>query len=65
MISQECGILVPSEDEVTLANAIIEMIDNNGEYVADTIRKMGTKYTYQNIGEQLSDLYQRLVISTN
>ena len=65
MISQECGILVPSEDEVTLANAIIEMIDNNGAYVADTIRKRGTKYTYQNIGKQLSDLYQRLVISTN
>lgn len=65
MISQECGLLVPSEDEVALANAIIEMIDNHGEYVAETIRRKGTKYTYQNIGKQLSDLYQRLVISTN
>ena len=65
MISQECGILVPSEDENSLANAMLEMIDNHSRYTAYTIRQRGTKYTYQNIGKQLSDLYQRVVISTN
>ena len=65
MIDHECGILVPSEDEVALANAMLEMIDNQKEYAADTIQKRGAKYTYQNIGKQLSDTYQRLVISAN
>ena len=65
MIDHECGILVPSEDEVALANAMLEMIDNQKEYAAETIQKRGAKYTYQNIGKQLSDTYQRLVISAN
>ena len=65
MIDHECGILVPSEDEAALANAMLEMIDNQGGYATETIQKRGTKYTYQNIGKRLSDLYQRVVISAN
>ena len=65
MIDHECGILVPSEDEAALANAILEMIDNQWGYTTETIQKRGTKYTYQNIGKHLSDLYQRVVISAN
>lgn len=65
MINQDCGILVPSEDEKALANAMLEMIDNQGNFTADTIRQRGTKYTYHNIGKQLSELYQRVVVSTH
>jgi glycosyltransferase involved in cell wall biosynthesis len=65
MISQECGILVPSEDEVSLANAMLEIIDNHKGYVTGTIRKRGTKYTYQSVGKQLLDIYQRTIIAQN
>ena len=65
MISQEYGILVPSENEEALASAILKMIDDHKRYSANIIRQGGTKYTYQNIGNQLSDLYQRVVIPAN
>lgn len=65
MISQEYGILVPSGNEEALASTILKMIDNHTKYSADIIRQGGTKYTYQNIGNQLSNLYQRVVIPTN
>lgn len=65
MISQEYGILVPSGNEEALASAILKMIDNHKRYSANIIRQGGTKYTYQNIGNQLSDLYQRVVIPAN
>ena len=44
---------------------VYHLIDNPKEYATDTIQKRGAKYTYQNIGKQLSDTYQRLVISAN
>ena len=65
MISQEYGILVPSGNEEALASAILKMIDDHKRYSANIIRQGGTKYTYQNIGNQLSDLYQRVVIPAN
>jgi glycosyltransferase involved in cell wall biosynthesis len=64
-LPSNCGILVPSEDEVALANAMVKMLDNEGEIKTDEIRKQGERYTYQAVGKQLSELYQRMIVSAN
>ena len=64
-LPSNCGILVPSEDEVALANAMVKMLDNEGEIDTDEIRKQGERYTYQAVGKQLSELYQRMIVSAN
>ena len=60
-----CGILVPSEDEKALTKAMSDMLSNHHNFSKKEIKVQGEKYTYQNVGKQLSDLYQRLVISMN
>jgi glycosyltransferase involved in cell wall biosynthesis len=64
-LPSNCGILVPSENEVALANAMVKMLDNEGEIKTDEIRKQGDRYTYQAVGKQLSELYQRMIVSAN
>ena len=65
MVNSECGILVPSQDEAALIEAIRQMLNNKTPYHADAIRTNGKKYTYQQIGEQLSQLYQRIIVAAN
>ena len=60
-----CGILVPSEDEKALTKAMSDMLSNHHNFSKKEIKVQGEKYTYRNVGKQLSDLYQRLVISMN
>ena len=60
-----CGILVPAEDEKALTKAMSDMLSNHHNFSKKEIKVQGEKYTYQNVGKQLSDLYQRLVISMN
>lgn len=62
---KHCGILVPSENEEALTHAILQMIENRGEYQTNTIRTQGKQYSYQCVGKQLSDLYQRVVVSAH
>jgi glycosyltransferase involved in cell wall biosynthesis len=65
MVNQQTGILVPSEDEKALTKAMSDMLSNHHHFSKKEIKVQGEKYTYQNVGKQLSDLYQRLVISMN
>ena len=60
MISPNQGILVPSEDENALAQAINYMIDHQSNFSTEQIRKNGEKYSYKNIGEFLVRLYQQI-----
>jgi glycosyltransferase involved in cell wall biosynthesis len=57
-LPQECGILVPSEDEIALANSIIHMIQHHHTYSSMVIRKIGEQYRYATIGKQLYQIYQ-------
>lgn len=65
MIKEDAGILVTSENEDALALAISQMIDGRIKYNTKVIKAQGEKYTYQNVGKQLSALYQRIIIATN
>lgn len=65
MVNSKYGILVPSQDEAALTEAIRQMLNDKTPYHADTIRTNGKKYTYQQIGGQLSQLYQRIIIAAN
>ena len=60
MVNNECGILVPSENEDALMQAMIHMMDHLADYPASTIRPYGQKYTYDNVGAQLYQLYASL-----
>lgn len=60
MINQECGILVHSEDEHALTQAMLHMVDTHAQYNTNVIREQGKKYTYLHIGKQLSDLYHQI-----
>lgn len=64
-LSTDCGILVPSLDEQALARAMVQMLENITMFHVDTIRSNGKKYSYATIGKQLSDLYQRTIITTH
>lgn len=60
MINQECGILLHSEDEHALTQAMLHMVDTHAQYNTNVIREQGKKYTYLHIGKQLSDLYHQI-----
>lgn len=60
MVNNACGILVPSEDENALTQAMIHMMDHLTDYPTSIIRPYGQKYTYDNVGAQLHQLYSSL-----
>jgi glycosyltransferase involved in cell wall biosynthesis len=60
MINDTCGILVPSEDENALSQAMLRMMDHISDYPASAIRPYGEKYTYEQVGAQLYQLYSSL-----
>ena len=60
MVNNACGILVPSEDENALTQAMIHMMDHLTDYPTSIIRLYGQKYTYDNVGAQLHQLYSSL-----
>ena len=62
-LSTECGIFVPSEDELSLAQAMVQMLEKRNMYHKDTIRSKGSKYSYQSVGKQLFNIYQRTIIT--
>ena len=64
-LPRECGILVPSENEDALAKAILQMIAASSIYDTNVIRAHGTKYVHDQVGKQLSDLYQRVIVAMN
>lgn len=57
MVSPEEGILIPSEDEVALTNAILHMLDHSSDYSSEKIRSKGLKYSYKVVGEKLVSIY--------
>lgn len=65
MVNSECGILVPSQDEGALTETICLILNKQVLYDTNTIRTYGKKYTYKQVGKQLSDIYQRIIIAAN
>ena len=65
MVNQQTGMLVPSEDEKALADAMNTMLTHRHRFSKENINEYGKKYTYQTVGKQLSNLYQRVVITPN
>lgn len=64
-LTTKCGILVPTQDELALAHAMVQMLENRNMYHTDIIRAEGNKYSYQNVGKQLLDIYQRAIIASH
>lgn len=57
MVNTDCGILVPTEDEPALTNAILYMLDHLQDYPESTIRPYGEAYKYDTVGKFLVNIY--------
>lgn len=59
VIDHRNGILVKSENELELKNALKEMIENGDLYKRENIaRESSAKFKYSTIGQQIFDVYQ-------
>ena len=61
MVNNTTGVLVPSEDVHSLADAIDNILNELTDYHADTIRSFGAEYSYQYVGKQLKTLYESVL----
>jgi len=59
MISKESGILLPMKDEKKLTESINFVLDNFEKYDAEKIRNEAQKYSYQNVGKKMYEIYLR------
>ena len=63
-LNESLGILIPSEDEDALLNSIEQMLDHPERYNKDQIRRYAIdNFSQQVIGEQLRNVYQRVLAS--
>lgn len=60
-IPDTCGIVIDSEDEHALTEALEGMITNHAQYSTEDIRKHGKQYTYQKVGKKLLELYHNVL----
>lgn len=61
MVSQKEGKLVSVKDEAALRDAIIWMLDHFQEYDPEIIRESARKFTYDEVGKQLLQVYKAAV----
>lgn len=61
IVNAETGMLVPSEDEQTLAETIDTMLTSLPEYSAETIRRYGEQYSFESVGKYLLKLYESVL----
>ena len=61
MITETDGILVNTQDEHQLTNAMLWMMEYTSSYLPQHIREHGCKYSYTAVGKQLVDLYQKVM----
>ena len=57
MVNEQCGILINPGDEATLCSKMSWMIDNYKHFNADEIRQTAQRFTYENVGKRLYDIY--------
>ena len=61
MVNEQCGILINPGDESALCEKMSWMIDNKTVFDAADIRKTAQRYTYENVGKRLFDIYSAAV----
>lgn len=59
-VNSQTGILVPTEDEQSLAEAIAYMLDYYGDYNVAGMRKYGRQYSLAVVGKHLMNLYKTI-----
>ena len=63
-LNESLGMLIPSEDEDALLNSIEQMLDHPERYNKEQIRRYAIdNFSQQVIGEQLRNVYQRVLAS--
>ena len=61
MVSEQCGILINPGDEAALCEKMSWMIDNAKTFDGAEIRRMAQRFTYDNVGKRLFDIYSAAV----
>ena len=63
ILSPKRGILIPQGDEEALLQGMIQMLDHSSDYNREAIRDYAIKtFAAQNIGQQIFEAYQKVVI---
>ena len=60
MVTEDCGILVPPQNDQALAEAMGHMLDHYSDYDRAAIRQAGKKYSYDTVGKQLKEIYEKV-----
>ncbi|MBR1928541.1 MAG: glycosyltransferase [Paludibacteraceae bacterium] len=60
MVDSKTGILIQPNDEVSLQEAIIYMLDNYSHFSEEYIKEKAKIYSYQSVGNQLISLYRSI-----
>ena len=61
MVNEQCGILINPGDESALCEKMSWMIDNKEVFDATEIRRTAQRFTYDNVGKRLFDIYSAAV----
>ena len=64
-LTPQNGIIVQNENESDLCEKMLWMIDNHGQFDAEKIRQTALRYTYNNVGKRLYDVYCQVIGKTN
>ena len=64
-LTPQNGIIVQNENETDLCEKMLWMIDNHGQFDAEKIRQTALRYTYNNVGKRLYDVYCQVTGKTN
>ncbi|MBR6034764.1 MAG: glycosyltransferase [Paludibacteraceae bacterium] len=60
MVNADCGILIESNDDAALVQALQTMLDHYQEYDTKVIRQAGEPYSFAKVGRQLKDIYEQV-----
>lgn len=61
MLDDLTGIIVPSQDEAALADAVCEVITGEKKFNKKAMRKAGEAYSFGNVGRQLVGIYKETI----
>ncbi len=61
MVNEKCGLLIPSENDEALIQALATMLDHYQEYDNEYIQRQGRQYAFSVVGQQLKTIYESVL----
>ena len=61
MVNEKCGLLIPSENDEALIQALETMLDHYQEYDNEYIQRQGRQYAFSVVGQQFKTIYESVL----